>query len=85
MVKNLPGNAGDKGDLRSDPGWEDPLESMAAHSRVFLAGKSHGWRDLVSGVEVPQSQTRLSGPGHVCRGLKTPRFNDHPDFPVEKM
>ena len=26
VVKNPPANAGDAGDLRSVPGWEDPLE-----------------------------------------------------------
>ena len=36
MVKNLPGNVGDKGDLGLIPGWEDPLEEgMATHSSVL--------------------------------------------------
>ena len=36
------------GDLGSIPGQEDTLEKeMATHSRIFLPGKSHGWRSLV--------------------------------------
>ena len=41
MVKNLPANAGDAGDVGLIPGGEDPLEAeMAAHSStpVFLPG-----------------------------------------------
>ena len=36
MVKNLPANAGDTGDLGLIPGQEDPLEKeMATHSSIF--------------------------------------------------
>ena len=43
MVKNLPANEGDAGDL----GQEDPLEEgMETHS-VFLPGESCGQRSLV--------------------------------------
>ena len=35
MVKNLPANAEDTGEV-SSLGWQDPLEEeMAAHSRIF--------------------------------------------------
>ena len=37
MVKNLPANAGDAGDVGSVPGYEDSLE-MATRSSI-LAGK----------------------------------------------
>ena len=43
MLKNLPANAGDSGDVGSIPGLE---EEMATHS-VFLSEKSHGKRSLV--------------------------------------
>ena len=43
MVKNLPANEGDAGDL----GQDDPLEEgMETHS-VFLPGESCGQRSLV--------------------------------------
>ena len=46
MVKNLPVNAGDKGDAGLIPGQEDPLqEGMATHSSVLA------WR--ISGTEDP--------------------------------
>ena len=46
MVKNLPVNAGDKGDAGFIPGREDPLkEGMATHSSV------PAWR--ISGTEDP--------------------------------
>ena len=36
MVKNLPANAGDKRDMDSILGWEDPLEEdMATHSSIL--------------------------------------------------
>ena len=36
MIKNLPGNAGDAGDLGSIPSQEDSLEEeMATHSRIL--------------------------------------------------
>ena len=36
MVKNLPANAGDTGDLGLIPGQEDPLEKeMATHSSIL--------------------------------------------------
>ena len=35
-VKNLPGRAGDAGDMGLIPGWEDPLEKeMATHSSIL--------------------------------------------------
>ena len=36
------------GDLCLIPGLEDPLEKEMLHSPVFLPGKSHGQRSLVS-------------------------------------
>ena len=43
LVKNLPVNAGDGGEVGSVPGYEDPLEEgTATHS------KSHGQRSLAS-------------------------------------
>ena len=36
VVKNLPANAGDIGDVDSIPGWEDTLEKgMATHSSIL--------------------------------------------------
>ena len=36
VVKNLPSSAGDKRDLGSSLGWEDPLEKeMATHSSTL--------------------------------------------------
>ena len=36
MIKNLPANAGDTGDVCQSLGWEDPLEeSMATHSSIL--------------------------------------------------
>ena len=36
MIKNLPANAGDTGDVGSILGWEDPLEEgMATHSSIL--------------------------------------------------
>ena len=36
MVKNLPANAGDVGDMGLIPGWKDPLEQgMANHSSIL--------------------------------------------------
>ena len=47
MVRNLPTNAGDAGDLGSTPDQEDPLEKgMATHSPL-LPGESHKQRSLV--------------------------------------
>ena len=47
VIKNLPANAGDTGDVGSILGWEDPLEEgMATHSSI-LPGESHGQRSLV--------------------------------------
>ena len=46
-VKKPPVNAGDKRDLGSIPGSEDPLEEgMATHTSI-LPGESHGQRNLV--------------------------------------
>ena len=39
--------AGDKGDVISIPGREDPLEEGMATTPVFLPGESHGQRSLV--------------------------------------
>ena len=36
VVKNLPANTGDTGDVGLIPGWEDPLEEeMATHSSIL--------------------------------------------------
>ena len=36
VVKNLPTNAGDAGDVSSTPGWEDPVEKeMETHSSIL--------------------------------------------------
>ena len=46
MVKNLPTNAGDTGDVSLIPGWEDPLEKeMATHCSILV------WR--IPGAEEP--------------------------------
>ena len=47
MVKNLLSNSGDKKEMGSILGQEDPLEEgMAIHSSI-LAWESHGQRSLV--------------------------------------
>ena len=49
VIKNLPANAGDLGDVGGfDPwnGWEDPLEEGMATCSIFLLGESHGQRSL---------------------------------------
>ena len=59
MVKNLPGNVGDKGDLGLIPGWEDPLEEgMATHSSVL------GWE--IPWMEEPGGRQSMGslGVGH---------------------
>ena len=40
VVKNLPDNAGDAGDLGLIPGWEDALERKWQPIPVFLPKKS---------------------------------------------
>ena len=54
MVKNLPANAADTGDVGSTLVWEDPLDQeMATHSRI-LAWKNPinkgGWQAMAHGV-----------------------------------
>ena len=51
-------------------GWEDPLEKeMATHSSI-LAGKSHGWRNLVGyspwGCKESDTAERLHFTSLVC-------------------
>ena len=47
MVKNLPANEGDTGDMGSSLGHDNPLEKeMATHSSI-LAGDSQEQRSLV--------------------------------------
>ena len=48
MLKNPSVNAGDAGDQGSILGQKDPLEEKGQHTSVFLPGKSHGQRSLVS-------------------------------------
>ena len=49
VVKDLPANAGNTGDMGLISGQEDPLEKeMATHSPVFLPGEPHRQRSLVS-------------------------------------
>ena len=60
VVKNLPANAGDEGDVGSILGREDPLEwGMAAHSRILA------WR--IQRTEEPG--------GLLCIGLQRVRHN----------
>ena len=48
VVKDLPANAGNTGDMGLISGQEDPLEKeMATHSPVFLPGEPHRQRSLV--------------------------------------
>ena len=46
VVKNLPANAEDTGDLGSIPESRNSLEEEMATHPVFLPGKSHGQRSL---------------------------------------
>ena len=49
VVKNLPANAGDTRDARSIPGsGRSPEGGNGNPTPVFLLGKSHGQRSLVS-------------------------------------
>ena len=74
MVKNLPTNAGDAGDLGLIPG-EDPLEEdMATHSSI-LAWKRldrGAWRATVHGVSESDMTERL-GTHFVRVGMLIPR------------
>ena len=45
VVKNLPVNAGNAGDVNSVPGYQ---KSPGAGNAVFLPGQFHGQRSLVS-------------------------------------
>ena len=48
MVKNLPVNAADAGDVWVQSlDWEDPLEKKWQPTPVFMPGKSQGERSLV--------------------------------------
>ena len=47
MVKNLPTNAGDTGDMGLILDWEDPWSRKWQPTLVFLPGKSYGWRILL--------------------------------------
>ena len=47
VVKNLPAEAGDIGDVGSIPGWEDPQRRAWQPTAVFSPGGSHGHRSLV--------------------------------------
>ena len=63
MVKNLPANAGDTGDMGSIPGWgKIPWRRKWQPTPVFLPGKAYGQRSLACCVVhgVAKSQTRLS-------------------------
>ena len=46
VVKNLPANAGDAGDLGLIPGWEDALRRKWQPTPVFLPEKPPVWRSL---------------------------------------
>ena len=60
MVKNLPANAGDTGDLGSVPGLgRSPGGGNGNPPPVFLLGKSNGQRRLVS--YSPQGCKELDG------------------------
>ena len=55
MVKNLPANAGDAGDVGRSLGQEDPLEEgMAAHSGI-LAWRIP-WTEEPGGLQFMESQ-----------------------------
>ena len=68
MVKNLPANAGDIGDLGSIPGSGRSGEGMATYSSI-LPGESHGQRSLAgcrpwgcTPIQMKQLNT------HACKG-----------------
>ena len=48
MVKNLPASAGDIRDGALSLGQEDPMEEGMATTPIFLPGKPHGQRSLIS-------------------------------------
>ena len=63
VVKDLPANAGNTGDMGLISGQEDPLEKeMATHSPVFMPEKSHGQRSLVD--YNPWGHTSRTGPSN---------------------
>ena len=61
MVKNLPANAGDAGDMGLIPGSEgSPLWRIWQLTPVFLPGKPHGQRNLMGYTDgVAESGTQL--------------------------
>ena len=46
VVKNLPANAGDSGDVGLIPGSRNPLKGGLVPTPVFLPGESYGQRSL---------------------------------------
>ena len=63
MVKNLPANAGDTGDVSSIPGL-GRHPGVENGNSVFLAGKSYGQKSLVG--YIPWSRKRLDMAKYTC-------------------
>ena len=58
MVKTLPANAGEAGDMDLIPGWgRSPGAGNGNSTPVFLPGKSHGQKSLAS--YSPQGHRRV--------------------------
>ena len=53
VVKSLPANAGDAGDMGLIPGLEDPLRKAWQPTLVFVPGKSCGQSSLVATAHGP--------------------------------
>ena len=67
MVKNLPANAGDSGDL----GREDPLKQEMATHYSILAWETHGQRRLVGYSPRGSQRIRQARASEHAEGLAT--------------
>ena len=66
MVKNLPANTGDTGDVGLIPEWGRSLEKEMAICSSILAWKSHGQRSLATVHRIAKGRTWLSYWAHMC-------------------
>ena len=78
MIKNLPANAGDGGDVGSIPGLGRSLEEeMATHSSILawrIPKERGAWWATIHGVS--KSQTQLSTHTHSCFTMLYNKVNE---------